>query len=114
MSELQKVIRSRRVVIEGTLRPAEIGIRDRVIAAIGSFEELPRAAQWFDFGDAVVMPGLVDSHVHINEPGRTDWAGVHSATRAAAAGGITSMIEMPLNSIPAVTTLAAFRQKVAA
>jgi allantoinase len=60
------------------------------------------------------MPGIVDTHVHINEPGRTEWEGFSTATRAAAAGGITTLIEMPLNSIPATTTAAAFREKLAA
>jgi allantoinase len=60
------------------------------------------------------MPGLVDTHVHINEPGRTEWEGFATATRAAAAGGVTTIIEMPLNSIPATTTAAAFREKIAA
>ena len=65
-------------------------------------------------GESVVMPGLVDTHVHINEPGRTEWEGFSTATRAAAAGGVTTLIEMPLNSIPATTTAAAYREKIAA
>ena len=65
-------------------------------------------------GDFVVMPGLVDTHVHINEPGRTEWEGFSTATQAAAAGGVTTLIEMPLNSIPATTTAAAYREKIAA
>ena len=60
------------------------------------------------------MPGIVDTHVHINEPGRADWEGFTSATHAAAAGGVTTLIEMPLNSIPATTTASAFREKLAA
>ena len=62
----------------------------------------------------VLMPGLVDTHVHINEPGRTEWEGFETATRAAAAGGVTTLVEMPLNSIPPTTTLAGFKQKLAA
>ena len=67
-----------------------------------------------DVGDLVVAPGLVDSHVHVNEPGRTDWEGFATATRAAAAGGVTTVVDMPLNSIPVTTTAAAFETKRAA
>ncbi len=67
-----------------------------------------------DYGDLVIMPGLVDSHVHVNEPGRTEWEGFVTATRAAAAGGITTIVDMPLNSIPPTTTVAALHAKVAA
>lgn len=64
-----------------------------------------------DLGDAVLLPGLVDSHVHVNEPGRTEWEGFHSATRAAAAGGVTTLIDMPLNSIPPTTTVTGLKAK---
>ena len=64
--------------------------------------------------DEVLLPGLVDTHVHVNEPGRTEWEGFASATRAAAAGGVTTIVDMPLNSIPPTTTLAALEQKRAA
>ena len=67
-----------------------------------------------DFGDDFVLPGLVDTHIHINEPGRTEWEGFETATRAAAAGGYTCLIDMPLNSIPATTTVAALEEKRAA
>ena len=60
-----------------------------------------------------MMPGLVDTHVHVNSPGRTDWEGFEYATSAAAAGGTTTLVDMPLNSIPATTTLAAFKTKLA-
>ena len=60
--------------------------------------------------DSLVMPGLVDTHVHINEPGRTDWEGFATATRAAAAGGVTTLVDMPLNSIPPTTTIAGSRK----
>ncbi len=108
------VIRSQRVLTEGELRPASIAVQDGVIAAIGGFEEFAPGGDHHDFGDAVIMPGLVDTHVHINEPGRADWEGFATATRAAAAGGVTTLIEMPLNSIPATTSVEAFRAKVAA
>src|SRR5262249_6842943 len=67
-----------------------------------------------DVGDLVILPGLVDTHVHVNEPGRTEWEGFDSATRAAAAGGITTIVDMPLNSVPATTTVAALEAKRAA
>ena len=85
-----------------------------IIAAITGYAEIPAGATVHEAGDYVVMPGIVDTHVHINEPGRTEWEGFSTATRAAAAGGVTTLIEMPLNSIPATTTAAAFREKLAA
>ncbi|XP_055523063.1 allantoinase [Wyeomyia smithii] len=69
-------------------------------------------AEVHDFGDLVLMPGLIDSHVHINEPGRTEWEGFHTATKAAAAGGFTTICDMPLNSIPPTTTMANLRTKI--
>ncbi|MBP7408464.1 MAG: amidohydrolase family protein, partial [Flavobacteriales bacterium] len=65
-------------------------------------------------GDKVVMPGVIDAHVHINEPGRTGWEGFETATKAAAAGGITTLIEMPLNASPVTTTMDAFKLKLEA
>lgn len=106
------ILRSRHVIASGAVRPAAIHIRDGKISAVTPHDQLPTGVPLYDAGDSVVMPGLVDTHVHINEPGRTHWEGFASATRAAAAGGITTLIEMPLNSIPATTTLAAFREKL--
>ncbi|HET8939670.1 MAG TPA: allantoinase AllB [Polyangiales bacterium] len=83
-----------------------------VIERIGPDAPADRAVR--DVGTAVVSPGLVDCHVHINEPGRTDWEGYASATRAAAAGGVTTLVDMPLNCIPVTTTADAFAQKLAA
>ncbi|HEY2733131.1 MAG TPA: allantoinase AllB [Polyangiales bacterium] len=89
-----------------------------LIGADGKIEaiapELADARPFIDVGDEVVSPGLVDCHVHINEPGRTDWEGYETATRAAAAGGVTSVVDMPLNCIPVTTSAAAFAQKLAA
>lgn len=93
------------------VRPASLRIRGGVIAALGGWEEPSRGASLFDFGESVVMPGLVDTHVHINEPGRTDWEGFETATRAAAAGGITTLVDMPLNSIPPTITLEGLHAK---
>jgi allantoinase len=85
-----------------------------VITKVSGFDDVPPASLIYEAHDLAVMPGLVDTHVHINEPGRTEWEGFATATRAAAAGGITTLIEMPLNSIPATTDIAAFRTKLAA
>jgi allantoinase len=99
---------STRVVIGDEVRPASIRIVD------GTIVEISHEAPDVDFGDLVVMPGLVDSHVHVNEPGRTDWEGFASATRAAAAGGTTTIVDMPLNSIPPTVSVAALEAKRAA
>ncbi|HVB57425.1 MAG TPA: allantoinase AllB, partial [Candidatus Acidoferrales bacterium] len=114
MSAPQQIIRGRRVVLPDAIRPAAIHIRDGVVAAISDFNDLPFGCPIFEAGDSVVMPGLVDTHVHINEPGRTEWEGFETATRAAAAGGVTTLIEMPLNSVPATTSAAAFGEKLIA
>lgn len=108
------IIRSKRAIVPEGERAAAIHIRGGVISEISAFDDIPAGSPVHDAGSSVVMPGLVDTHVHINEPGRTDWEGFSSATRAAAAGGITTLVEMPLNSIPATTTAAAYREKVAA
>lgn len=108
------IVRSRRVVTPAGVRPAAIHIRDEKVVAVAAFDEVPAGAQLYDAGERAVLPGLVDTHVHINEPGRTNWEGFETATRAAAAGGVTTLIEMPLNSIPATTTLAAFQAKLEA
>ncbi len=104
-------LRSRRVVLPGGVRPAGIVVEGDRIALVAGFDE-PRG-DLVDVGDDVVMPGLVDSHVHVNEPGRTDWEGFATATAAAAAGGTTTIVDMPLNSIPPTVdpvALAAKRQ----
>ena len=108
------IVRSKKVVQPDTMGPAAIHVRGDVIAAVTDFSAVPSGADVFEAGEMVVMPGLVDTHVHINEPGRTDWEGFETATQAAAAGGVTTLVEMPLNSIPATTTVAAYRQKLAA
>jgi len=108
------IIRSSRVVTPEDIRPASVHIRDGVIAALGEWDEIVPPVSLTDAGDAVVMPGLVDSHVHVNEPGRTRWEGFATATRAAAAGGVTTLVDMPLNSIPPTTTEAGFQEKLAA
>ena len=106
------IIRSRRVVLPGGIGPAEIEIRDGAIVAVRS--EFSQRDADLDAGNLYVLPGLVDTHVHINEPGRTEWEGFESATRSAAAGGVTTLVDMPLNSIPATTTVEGLDAKRAA
>ena len=112
MSSLE--IRSERVVTPGGIRPATIRIVDGVITGVSSHGNTTAGVDVMNVGQLVVLPGLVDSHVHINEPGRTDWEGFEHATRAAAAGGTTTLVDMPLNSIPPTTTGAGFAAKLAA
>jgi allantoinase len=114
MDESDLIIRSRRVVMPDAISPASVHIRDGVISVLGEWNDVPAQALLVDSGDAVVMPGLVDAHVHVNEPGRTEWEGFTTATRAAAAGGVTTLVDMPLNSIPPTTTPDGFAQKLAA
>jgi allantoinase len=102
-------LRSTRVVTAEGIRAASIHIRDGRIEAVRPHDEGKGA---IDYGDLVIMPGVVDSHVHVNEPGRTEWEGFESATRAAAAGGVTTIVDMPLNSIPATTSVAALETKI--
>jgi allantoinase len=97
---------SHRVVLPFGTQPATIIFDGPTIAAIE-----PHGPADHDYGDLVVMPGLVDSHVHVNEPGRTEWEGFATATRAAAAGGITTIVDMPLNSLPPTTTVSALELK---
>src|SRR6202035_425715 len=108
------VVRSRKVITAEGERPAAVHIRSGRITAITGFDNVPSEVPLHDAADSVIMPGLVDTHVHINEPGRTEWEGFATATQAAAAGGITTLVEMPLNSIPATTTTAAYHEKMAA
>lgn len=110
MPDAGRVLRSRRVVLPDGVRPASIQVRNGIIAGVGSYN----VSSAEDFGDLVIMPGVVDTHVHINEPGRSDWEGFSTATQAAAAGGVTTLIEMPLNSIPATVSVPALQVKVAA
>src|SRR3989441_6948259 len=95
--------------------PAAIYISNGRVAALAPFDQIPQGCPVINAGeDSIVMPGLVDTHVHINEPGRTDWEGFATATRAAAAGGVTTLVDMPLNSIPPTTTVAGLKEKLAA
>ena len=108
------VVRSRRVITPDGVRPAALIVVDGRIAGVVGYDDGPAPARLVDAGDLVVMPGLVDTHVHLNEPGRTDWEGFAAGTRAAAAGGVTTIVDMPLNSVPATTTVEALERKRAA
>jgi len=104
------VVRAASALLNGTIRPIEIGITDGIITAVSN--DRIDGDEIVTLGDdEVLIPGLVDTHVHVNEPGRTEWEGFASATRAAAAGGVTTVIDMPLNSIPATTTVEALEIK---
>ena len=107
------VVRSTRVVLPEGERAAALHIGNGVIERIVEYaSEDPTGATVFNVPGLVISPGLVDAHVHINEPGRSEWEGFDTATRAAAAGGITTLVDMPLNSVPATTTVSALHAKV--
>ena len=107
------IIRGQRVVLPGTIAPRSVHIREERIVFVGDYDDVVAGCEIVDAGEeSVVMPGLVDTHVHINAPGRTEWEGFRSATMAAAAGGVTTVVDMPLNSIPPTTTLAGLETKL--
>jgi allantoinase len=106
---------ARRVITPEGIRPAAILTKGEQIQAVVSPDQIPAEGyKIHDFGGAAILPGLVDSHVHINDPGRAEWEGFETATRAAAAGGYTLLVDMPLNCLPATTTVAALEAKRAA
>jgi allantoinase len=109
-----KAFLSRRVVTPEGVRPAAVLVEGGRILDVVAPDQVAAEISVRDFGDAAILPGLVDSHVHINEPGRTEWEGFRTATRAAAAGGYTLLVDMPLNCLPATTTVAALEAKRAA
>lgn len=109
------VIRAERAYVDGAMRAAAVVVAGgRVAAVLPSDADVPGAPELRVDDDAVLLPGLVDSHVHVNEPGRSEWEGFRSATLAAAAGGVTTIVDMPLNSIPPTTTPEALEVKRAA
>src|SRR3954468_18549468 len=113
MRDETTVIRSTRIVTPDGTRDGGVVIRGgRIVDVVSRSEAAIPAAE--DFGDLAILPGLVDVHVHVNEPGRTEWEGFETATRAAAAGGVTTVVEMPLNSSPVTTTVDALREKLRA
>lgn len=114
---MELYVRSGRVVTPQGTRPAVVHIKEGTIQSILPFDSSPKPsplADVLDVGDKALLPGLCDSHVHINEPGRADWEGFETATAAAAAGGVTTLIDMPLNSSPVTTTLENFKKKLEA
>ncbi|WP_235483981.1 allantoinase AllB [Frigoribacterium sp. Leaf172] len=112
------VLRAERVLVDGEWRAAAVAVRDGVVAEIGPVDAPFTTVRVDDDRllppDQVLLPGIVDTHVHVNEPGRTEWEGFASATRAAAAGGVTTIVDMPLNSIPPTVTVEALDLKRAA
>ncbi|MGC1647390.1 MAG: allantoinase AllB [Candidatus Sulfotelmatobacter sp.] len=111
--ELQAFV-ARRVVTPEGIRPAAVLVDGERIQAVVTPDQVSDQYEIRDFGDAAMLPGLVDSHVHINDPGRAEWEGFETATRAAAAGGYTMLVDMPLNCLPATTTVAGLQAKRAA
>ncbi|MFF2126787.1 allantoinase AllB [Streptomyces olivochromogenes] len=106
------MLRSTRVITPEGTRAATVAVAAGRITAVLAYDaEVPPGARLEDFGDDVLLPGLVDTHVHVNDPGRTEWEGFWTATRAAAAGGITTLVDMPLNSLPPTTTVDHLRTK---
>jgi allantoinase len=109
---LDLLFRARRVITPDGELPRCVGVRDGRIVAVEPLDAAPPAADVIDVDpEMVLLPGLVDTHVHVNDPGRTEWEGFESATRAAAAGGITTIIDMPLNSLPPTTDVPALELK---
>ena len=102
---------SRRVVTPEGVRPGALLVEGELIQDVLAPERVPAQAETHDFGNMAILPGLVDSHVHINDPGRADWEGFETATRAAAAGGYTLLVDMPLNCLPSTTTVEALALK---
>jgi allantoinase len=114
VAEVDLLLRSTSVITPTGTRAASVAVAGGRISAVLPYDAAPPAgARLQDVGDDVVLPGLVDTHVHVNDPGRTEWEGFRSATRAAAAGGITTLLDMPLNSLPPTTTAAHLRVKQA-
>ena len=105
------VVRSRWTVLPNGTRAASVAVSGGTVVAIADYGQRLDAEQDVDLGELALLPGLVDSHVHVNEPGRTDWEGFASATRAAAAGGVTTICDMPLNSLPPTVSAAALAEK---
>ena len=112
--EVDRVVVGDRVFVPGGPLPRAVFIRNGKIVKIGLREEVPPGVPVLDAGALAVLPGLVDTHVHVNDPGRADWEGWDTATRAAAAGGVTMLCDMPLNSIPPTTTREGLAAKLAA
>ena len=114
MSELASLaLRCKRTLVDGEIRPATVVVQQGKVTAILGYEDAVDSARVENIEAGLLLPGLVDTHVHINEPGRTEWEGFNTATQAAAAGGITTVVDMPLNCTPVTTTADALQQKMA-
>ncbi|CRG85685.1 allantoinase [Talaromyces islandicus] len=118
--EAVTVIASSRAVVSGRLTAATIVVSQatgkivQVFDAVRPASDFPEGTPYKDYSPSVLLPGLVDAHVHLNEPGRTEWEGFYTGTQAAAFGGVTTVIDMPLNAIPPTTTVAGFHEKIRA
>ena len=108
------IIKSRNVVISNEVKEAFVVIKNGSIAEVLYSMDYDVGDGLLDIGDKILMSGIIDPHVHINEPGRTEWEGFETATKAAISGGITTVVDMPLNSSPVTTAVNAFEQKLAA
>lgn len=114
------VLASSRAVINGRLTEATIVISTvtgkvtSIFHSVLPASDFPSGTPYVDHSPNIILPGLVDAHVHLNEPGRTEWEGFHTGTRAAAFGGVTTVVDMPLNAIPPTTTVAGLEEKIAA
>lgn len=114
------VLASSRAIISGRLTPATLTISQAtgkitsVTTSVLPPSSFPPGTPYTDYSPLVLMPGLVDAHVHLNEPGRTEWEGFYTGTQAAAFGGVTTVVDMPLNSIPPTTTVDGLKTKVQA
>jgi len=111
---MAKALRSTRVLTPGGFAPAAVIVENDRITALREWADPPAETKLIDFGDHLLLPGLVDTHVHINDPGRSDWEGFETATQAAAAGGVTTLVDMPLNCVPETVHVAALEAKRAA
>ena len=114
MTDYDVVVRARRAVLPDGERGADVAVKDGRVAAVegpgSALGERASAVAELE-ADEVLLPGLVDSHVHVNDPGRTEWEGFETATKAAASGGVTTIVDMPLNSIPPTVDVAALDVK---
>ena len=110
-NEFDLVIRARRALVDGVLQAVAVGVREGVVAEIAGLEELSAIDEITLPDEQVLLPGMIDTHVHINDPGRSDWEGFETATRAALKGGYTTLVDMPLNSLPSTVSVAALETK---
>jgi len=107
-----KAFHSTRVVLPDGIREAVVWVHDGQIKEVLPVLPLESGFEVIELGDKILMPGVIDPHVHINEPGRTEWEGFDTATKAAIAGGVTTLVDMPLNSSPVTTTANEFDEKI--